>query len=226
MLEEVHAVAGDGSLIPTGTTYREYMNRYKHHTRAAGLGNAHGLRHAYAQWRYAKLTGWKAPAAGGPTSERMTPDQARRDRAARLKVSRELGHNRIDIADTYLGRAKAAKAGGMSKMIDRARKLTEGKREAVAAELLAWSKVEDCHSPGGGGRRQQGDADARGADQAQAHSRGRRGDRADDARGSSATSGRITGRRKADRPATNSKSSGERVRMVRGGRGRGDGARE
>ena len=31
----------------------------------------------------------------------------------------------------------------MSKMIERARKLTEDKREAVAAELLAWAKIED-----------------------------------------------------------------------------------
>ena len=110
LLDEVHTLAGDGSLIPAGTTYREYLNRYKHQTRAAGLGNAHGLRHGYAQWRYARLTGWKAPAAGGPTIERMTPEQVRLDRAARLQISRELGHNRLDIADTYLGRAKATKA--------------------------------------------------------------------------------------------------------------------
>jgi hypothetical protein len=104
LLEEVHTVAGDGSLIPEGMSYRDYLQRYKHQTRSAGLGQAHGLRHAYAQWRYKTLTGWACPAAGGPTLDRMTPDQARRDRRARLEISRELGHGRIGVTDTYLGR--------------------------------------------------------------------------------------------------------------------------
>ncbi len=112
LLDELRAVVGDGALIPPGSNYVEYLQRYKHLTRAAGLGNAHGLRHGYAQWRYERLTGWKAPASGGPTREQMTPAQAARDRAARLEISRELGHGRIDIADTYLGRVNttAAKA--------------------------------------------------------------------------------------------------------------------
>ena len=104
LLEEVRAVAGDGSLIPAGTTYRDYLQRYKHQTRAAGLGQAHGLRHAYAQWRYRVLAGFACPASGGPTVDRMTPDQVRADRRARLEISRELGHGRIDVTDTYLGR--------------------------------------------------------------------------------------------------------------------------
>lgn len=111
VLEEVRALAGTGSLIPSGTTYREYLNRYKHQTRAAGLGNAHGLRHAWAQFRYRQLTGWRCPAAGGPTVDRMTAEQTRTDRNARLQVSRELGHGRIDVADTYLGRSKAPAPG-------------------------------------------------------------------------------------------------------------------
>jgi integrase len=106
VLEEVAALAGSGSLIPAGTTYREYLNRYKHQTRAAGLGNAHGLRHGYAQWRYKRLTGWACPAAGGPTIERMTPAHERQDRAARMQISRELGHGRLDVTDTYLGRRR------------------------------------------------------------------------------------------------------------------------
>ena len=111
LLEEVKALAGTGSLIPPGMTYRECLNRYKHQTRAAGLGNAHGLRHAWAQFRYRQLTGWRCPAAGGPTTDRMTPEMIRTDRKARLQVSAELGHGRIDVADTYLGRAKAPAAG-------------------------------------------------------------------------------------------------------------------
>ncbi|WP_183042026.1 hypothetical protein [Rhizobium sp. AG855] len=34
----------------------------------------------------------------------MTPAQAARDRAARLEISHELGHGRLDVTDTYLGR--------------------------------------------------------------------------------------------------------------------------
>lgn len=104
VLEEVKALAGTGSLIPAGTTYRDCLNRYKHQTRAAGLGNAHGLRHAYAQWRFRKLAGFPCPAAGGPTLDRMTPAMEKADRKARLQVSAELGHGRIDVTDTYLGR--------------------------------------------------------------------------------------------------------------------------
>ncbi|GAB3112559.1 hypothetical protein GCM10027217_41860 [Pseudomaricurvus hydrocarbonicus] len=34
----------------------------------AGLSKLHGLRHAYAQERYRELTGWNAPANGGPAA--------------------------------------------------------------------------------------------------------------------------------------------------------------
>ena len=35
----------------------------------------HGLRHYYAQARYAELTGGQAPAAGGPTSQQLSLEQ-------------------------------------------------------------------------------------------------------------------------------------------------------
>ena len=38
------------------------------------------------------LTGWKSPAAGGPTSKQLTPVQKAIDREARLTISRELAH--------------------------------------------------------------------------------------------------------------------------------------
>ena len=37
------------------------------------LQRAFGLRHAYAQERYQELTGWAAPAAGGPSASDLTP---------------------------------------------------------------------------------------------------------------------------------------------------------
>jgi hypothetical protein len=64
----------------------------------------HGLRHHYAQTRYADPTGWKAPAAGGPTSKQLSAEQKVIDRQARLTISRELGHEREQITEVYLGR--------------------------------------------------------------------------------------------------------------------------
>jgi len=50
------------------------------------------------------LTGWLSPAAGGPNSKQLTPEQKAMDRKARLTVSRELGHEREQITAVYLGR--------------------------------------------------------------------------------------------------------------------------
>lgn len=111
LLDEVRAVVGDGSLIGNGRNYYQALKSYENQLLKAGISNAHGYRHAYAQWRYKALTGWSCPAAGGPTVDTMTPAQAARDRAARLEISHELGHGRLDVTDTYLGRrfAPAAK---------------------------------------------------------------------------------------------------------------------
>lgn len=111
LLDEVRAVVGDGSLIGTGRNYHQALKAYENQIIKAGISNAHGYRHAYAQWRYKVLTGWSCPAAGGPTVDAMTPAQAARDRAARFEISHELGHGRLDVTDTYLGRrfAPAAK---------------------------------------------------------------------------------------------------------------------
>lgn len=72
--------------------------------KGAGLSGMHGLRHAYAQSQYESLTGWKAPAAGGPAVESLDAIQRARDELARQTISQELGHNRIEITNVYLGR--------------------------------------------------------------------------------------------------------------------------
>jgi integrase len=72
--------------------------------KAAGLSSMHGLRHAYVQARYLVLTGWKAPAAVGPSAQQLTPAQRGQDRIARQTISRELGHERLQITTVYLGR--------------------------------------------------------------------------------------------------------------------------
>ena len=64
----------------------------------------HGLRHAYAQNRYEDLTGWKAPAAGGPKAKTLISEQRETDRQARLTISRELGHEREQVTAAYFGK--------------------------------------------------------------------------------------------------------------------------
>ena len=53
--------------------------------------------------RYEGLTGWKAPAAGGPPRHTLEADKVRLDTAARLTIAAELGHSRLEIARQYVG---------------------------------------------------------------------------------------------------------------------------
>ena len=103
-LDDAKALAGKGSLIPKGMRYKDQLERFKAQCHKAGISHVHGLRHHYSQERYEELTGWKAPACGGPTSKQLTPEQKERDRAVRLLISKELGHEREQITAVYLGR--------------------------------------------------------------------------------------------------------------------------
>lgn len=103
-LDGAHKLVGSGSLIPAARNYRQQLRVYERHTANAGLSKPHGLRHAYAQYRYTELTGWQPPTAGGPTASALTPDQRAIDREARLIISRELGHERERITAVCLGR--------------------------------------------------------------------------------------------------------------------------
>ena len=104
LLGQAKQLAGAGSLIPAEMSYKDQLNRFKAQTARAGIDRVHGLRHGYAQARYADLTGWKSPAAGGPTSKQLSPEQKAIDRQARLTISRELGHEREQITAVYIGR--------------------------------------------------------------------------------------------------------------------------
>ena len=103
VLNRARRLAGLGSLIPSNRNYVQQLRVYEGNTLRAGLSQMHGLRHAYAQNRYEELTGWKAPAAGGPQSKALTPEQRETDREARLTISRELGHERASITAAYCG---------------------------------------------------------------------------------------------------------------------------
>jgi len=70
---------------------------------AIGLSNMHGLRHRYAQMRHEVLTGWKAPAAGGPDKAQLSSSQRMSDQHARQQISHELGHERLKVTSIYLG---------------------------------------------------------------------------------------------------------------------------
>lgn len=104
VLDEAHALAGSGSLIPAHKSYIQQRHVYDGQCKAAGLSAMHGLRHAYAQANYEAMTGWKSPAAGGPAVRELTPDQRAVDAEARQQISRELGHERTQITSVYLGR--------------------------------------------------------------------------------------------------------------------------
>ena len=103
-LHAAHRLAGTGSLIPADKTYIQQRHVYDGQCKAAGLSHMHGLRHQYAQSRYEALTGWPAPAAGGPPVRTLSDTQRTQDTAARQIISRELGHERLQITAVYLGR--------------------------------------------------------------------------------------------------------------------------
>ena len=104
VLGRAYRLAGRGSLIPANRNYVQQMRVYEGNTRRAGLHHMHGLRHAYAQNRYEELTGWLCPAAGGPMTRGLTPELREQDRETRLRISRELGHEREQVTAAYLGK--------------------------------------------------------------------------------------------------------------------------
>ena len=104
VLEAAKALAGTGSLIPQELKYVDQLRRFEHQCARAGIHRVHGHRHHYAQERYRELTGWAAPAAGGPMSRALTPEQKEMDREARQVISTELGHDRLAITAVYLGK--------------------------------------------------------------------------------------------------------------------------
>lgn len=77
LLNRARELTGRGALIPAKLSYVQQMRKYEKQCLKVGLVKMHGLRHAYAQQRYHELTGWLAPACGGPASRQLTPEQKR-----------------------------------------------------------------------------------------------------------------------------------------------------
>lgn len=98
------SVAGGGALIPPNKNRIQQVNVFKAVVEKAGICNVHGFRHFYAQGRYKELTKMDAPILGGVKRAEMSPEQKRNDDAVRLLISQDLGHNRVDIVASYLGK--------------------------------------------------------------------------------------------------------------------------
>lgn len=94
----------NSSMIPADKTYIQHRRKYDRQTKLAGDFKGHGLRHAYVQERYRKLTGWECPATGGPTYKQLTTEQKKVDKKIRLQLSRELGHSRLRVTWQYCGK--------------------------------------------------------------------------------------------------------------------------
>jgi integrase len=106
LLNEVKAFVRfeSASLIPRHKNYAQHLHSYEAQCSRAGLHKMHGLRHAYAQERFFELTGFACPAAGGPTRQVLSAVQREADEDARVIISAELGHGRVAIVATYIGR--------------------------------------------------------------------------------------------------------------------------
>ena len=103
LLDEARRLVGSGALIPPERNYKQQLKIYESQTRAAGLYRMHGLRNAYSISRYEEMTGWKAPAAGGPPQRSLTGARRRIDTEARRVIAHELGHGRSHISSIYIG---------------------------------------------------------------------------------------------------------------------------
>lgn len=102
-LENAKRIAGAGSLIRSANSFYQQRKRYEYLIACAKLTKLHGLRHQYAQTRYRELTGWNCPHKDGTSRRELDNAKKEIDNEARLRISNELGHNRIQIVANYIG---------------------------------------------------------------------------------------------------------------------------
>ncbi|MGD9309679.1 MAG: integrase domain-containing protein [Desulfosarcina sp.] len=117
-IEFAKSISGINNLIPNDHTEKQWIQKYYRITRAKGISkkecgtSSHGCRHAYAQDRYAEITGFTAPCMfeskkafrknattiAGENWEKLNQD-------ARQIIKAELGHgpDRDDVVSQYLG---------------------------------------------------------------------------------------------------------------------------
>jgi integrase len=95
--------SGSRNLLAPEESYIEFMCKTVRPARnllhEKGLKGIHELRAAYACGRYEEITGQLAPINGGTCCRKNRA----LDQQARLQISHELGHGRIDVASAYIG---------------------------------------------------------------------------------------------------------------------------
>ena len=101
LLMEVLRTVGTGSLIPANKSYKTHLALFEKQTAALGIGRTHGLRHDYAQRRYAQPMGFDCRALD-PDRE-LSEEEKAKDKEIRLQIAEELGHSRVNITSVYLG---------------------------------------------------------------------------------------------------------------------------
>ncbi len=97
-----HYVGAPGrTAVQNANRFYNVLRRFEITKAALGV-TAHGLRHQHANDRYEELSGEPSPVRGGAGAGDA-------DGTARMAVSSELGHGRIEITDAYLGKSLAQK---------------------------------------------------------------------------------------------------------------------
>jgi integrase len=97
-----------GSMVPPGKNLKQTLQRAYYIFRKAGITKAklnitpHGLRHGYANDRFEEVSGMLPTVRGGHGENYDRP----KDLAARMVVSEELGHSRVNITAAYTGARK------------------------------------------------------------------------------------------------------------------------
>ena len=106
LLKEAAQLQGKAdNLIPPDNTYIQWRDHAYYQWRAVnndtGIKGFHDMRAAYACERYLELTGCPAPVVTGVRQAGKTLDTQ-----ARVILSQELGHNRLDVIAAYIGSSR------------------------------------------------------------------------------------------------------------------------
>jgi len=98
------------SLIPDSMNFKQWQN-FAYYTAKTfnetynQRYNFHGERHFYAQCRYKELTGHEPPVKSNERIPVKEKNPSMTDYEARMRISEELGHHRLDITNYYLGKS-------------------------------------------------------------------------------------------------------------------------
>ena len=103
LLHKIIRFTGNNPLKPDHLSNSEFLYQLKQTMKQAGMRDLQGLRYRYAQRRYFEITGQYCPLAGGTPTEFLRPDFREIDRAARSRISKELGLSSAERIETFLG---------------------------------------------------------------------------------------------------------------------------